>query len=610
MKQTLFTAIAAIIIFQSPLLAQEQSVLAEVGNEEISAKEFVERFQLTPQVHNKKITGKKEEMLYALISEKLWAQRALELGLDTSDIMKYTYKTVEKMYVRDALFNRDIKSQVDIDPDRYQKALERSRYTLKVDVLMSGTLSQINKVYDELKKGKPFSVVAVKYQPAGLLNDTLEINHGDTKPSLEDSLYTLEKGESTVPIKSDKGWAVFTLIDKEEKKLNSKEELETYRKNVKDKVEQKATNKLLKKYTAEFFGGNKVNANGHIFWSFANSLIERIKFKKDSLGMAPNEKYVLDASDIKKVEFDLGPDTLQMTFIEFKDEPVTTKKFLREFLFEGFYTRANDPDIIRGQLKSRVKRFIEREMLVREAYKRGLDDMEEVKESIDMWRDSYLAKMMKNRFYDSASVTDEEAREYFQNKEKNEEFVKKVNIVEILTDNLETVQKIFKELDEGTDFRELAAEYTQREWTKEKGGEFGFFPVTEHGEIGRTAADMEVGEIFGPLEVPEGYSIFKLIDKKKESEKLPDSFAEAKSTIKEKLRREKVKDMMVEKTIKLANKYGVSVDKNLLNSIPVKNYNMLVYRYMGFGGRIPAVPQTIPFTEWIKHWEKSDKVLP
>jgi peptidyl-prolyl cis-trans isomerase C len=268
------------------------------------------------------------------------------------------------------------------------------------------------------------------------------------------------------------------------------------------------------------------------------------------------------------------------------------------------------PGIIRGQLKSRVKRFIERELLVREAYDKGLNELPEVQASIDMWRDSYLAKMMKNRFYDSAEVSDQEAREYFDNRDENEGFVKKVNIVEILVDSLEMVEEIFRRLDEGSDFRELAVRFTQREWTIKNEGEFGFFPVTEYGEIGRTAADMEVGEIFGPLEVPEGYSIFKLIDVKKEAEKLPDSFEKAKSKIKEKLKMQKVKDIMVDETIRLADKYGVSVDKNLLNSISVKNYNMLVYRYMGFGGRITAVPQTIPFTEWIKYWDKSDKVLP
>ena len=43
-----------------------------------------------------------------------------------------------------------------------------------------------------------------------------------------------------------------------------------------------------------------------------------------------------------------------------------------------------------------------------------------------------------------------------------------------------------------------------------------YFPITEHGEIGRIASTMNVGDIYGPLELKEGYSIFKLIDKQEQ----------------------------------------------------------------------------------------------
>jgi hypothetical protein len=37
---------------------------------------------------------------------------------------------------------------------------------------------------------------------------------------------------------------------------------------------------------------------------------------------------------------------------------------------------------------------------------------------------------------------------------------------------------------------------------------------------------------------------------------------------------------------------------------------MVVYRYMGFGGRILAVPMTTPFIEWVEKWQKSKDSLP
>ena len=86
--------------------------------------------------------------------------------------------------------------------------------------------------------------------------------------------------------------------------------------------------------------------------------------------------------------------------------------------------------------------------------------------------------------------------------------------MKFLTDSLEIIESVVRELEKGADFRKLASLHTKRTWTKNNGGEFGFFPVTMYGDIGRIAATMNIGEIYGPIKLPEGYSIFKLIDKR------------------------------------------------------------------------------------------------
>ncbi|MBU0559438.1 MAG: hypothetical protein KKG93_07660, partial [Bacteroidetes bacterium] len=142
------------------------------------------------------------------------------------------------------------------------------------------------------------------------------------------------------------------------------------------------------------------------------------------------------------------------------------------------------------------------------------------------------------------------------------------------------------------------------------GGEFGFFPTTAYGELGRIAGELEIGEIFGPLELDDGYSIFKVIDKKDEAESIPKPFEELKDEIKRKLKAEKLSQKMIDKTVELANKYGVQVDELLLKQIKVTNLTMLVYKYMGFGGRILAVPLTNQFIEWVDDWKEGSKSLP
>jgi len=101
-----------------------------------------------------------------------------------------------------------------------------------------------------------------------------------------------------------------------------------------------------------------------------------------------------------------------------------------------------------------------------------------------------------------------------------------------------------------------------------------------------------------------------VIEKKEEQEKLPKSYEEIREELTMRIKSEKASDSMINNTVELANKYGVTVDENLLYNVKVNNLTMVVYRYMGFGGRILAVPMSTPFIEWVEKWQHSKDSLP
>ena len=138
-------------------------------------------------------------------------------------------------------------------------------------------------------------------------------------------------------------------------------------------------------------------------------------------------------NDLLSIEQEFGADTLKMKFIKLDDSPISIKQFLREFIFDGFYSANVRPNVIAAKLNSRVKTFIEQELLAREGYKRGLQNLPEVKSSISMWKDNYLAKILKNMLLDSVKVSDEEVYDFYRNnKGENNSSMTEVNIFEIL----------------------------------------------------------------------------------------------------------------------------------------------------------------------------------
>lgn len=592
----------------SKIFAFDDSLLVKIGNSGITTEEFQKRFELIPQLTSgfkKDLEQKKNDLLHSLIAEKLWANEAEALKLDTSDIMQITFKTIEKMFVRDALYKIEITDKVTITDKEKSEGLRRIYTNLILEPLhFTDSLSAYN-VYELLREGISFDSAKIIVQsnlPA------IEVKFGEFKEPAEDVIYNLNVGQFTLPIKSSSGWLIFKLLKKEPAAFSKRDQAAM---NSEEIIKQRKTDKFYNEFYGNFFGGRKVETDAILFRSLAERISSILTEKKNINSISDSENIYLDAADLVNMEKEFGQDSLEMPFIKLEKHPISLQQFLREFIFEGFYSANLKLNVIVAKLNSRVKMFIEQELLAQEGYRRGLQNLPEVKSSVSMWKDNYLAKILKNMILDSIKVTDEEVYENYLNKNVGEKYqIMEVNILEILTDSLQVIESVLRELENGNDFRKLALIHTKRTWTKNNGGEFGFFPITMYGDIGRIAATMYVGEIYGPIKLSEGYSIFKLIDKKESNFDSTFSLEQSKEKIRKNLAYKKSADFFIDYTVKLANKYGVEINNQLLKSIELSDVNLFAYRYMGFGGRIPAVPMVLPFNEWYQPWKESKKLMP
>jgi hypothetical protein len=302
-----------------------------------------------------------------------------------------------------------------------------------------------------------------------------------------------------------------------------------------------------------------------------------------------------------------GPKLLNANFILFDEDPISFGEYLRILIFDGYHATDYKLNLIRASLDTRVRRDIEKELLYREGKKRGYENLPEVKKEVETWRENYLFQSLKVKYEDSVEVSEEEVYGYYQKRHKPEFLPMLVNIIEILTDSLETVQKIFSELNEGKDFKDLCKIYNKREWTKKSSGEYGLFPISEHGDIGRIASTMNVGDVYGPLEVKEGYSIFKLIDKQEQKTIPAQPFEKFNDKYKQDLTYQKLYKKMTDFTFSLSVKYGVSLNLDLLEQINVTTLPSFGIRHLGFGGKMTAVPLIAPNVDWAEEWIKNQQ---
>ncbi len=326
--------------------------------------------------------------------------------------------------------------------------------------------------------------------------------------------------------------------------------------------------------------------------------------------ISPGEKVYLLPEDLYKIENDLSAESLNAELIKLNGQPLTISDFLQELSIEKFYVDSLDNNHIKGRLNFAIKMFIEHELLSHEGYKRNLQNLPEVQRYLKMWREYYLNESLRKEIAQGIEITDEEAYEYFLEKNRDTTSVLEVKIIEVLTEDLDVIRTVLDELNAGKGFRELAVKYTIREEAKNNNGELGYFPVSEYGEIGRKAALMKIGDMYGPIKISEGYSLFELIDRKDKNYLSTKDFQTEKENIKIELRQKKYSNAIINKTIELANKYDVQLNDEALSSIKVLNTTTLVYRYFGFGGRLLAVPMTTPNYLWVKPWLEQEDLTP
>lgn len=122
------------------------------------------------------------------------------------------------------------------------------------------------------------------------------------------------------------------------------------------------------------------------------------------------------------------------------------------------------------------------------------------------------SKFMNMKFRSGINITETDLSEFYTQNltqfQKSPTF--KISII-LLQDKRNT-KKIMSELDKGTDFSELAKNFSTGPG-KDDGGDLGYFELNELGDSLRdTVKDMTIGEVRGPITSDDGIRIVKLTD--------------------------------------------------------------------------------------------------
>ena len=127
-----------------------------------------------------------------------------------------------------------------------------------------------------------------------------------------------------------------------------------------------------------------------------------------------------------------------------------------------------------------------------------------------------IEELRKREVVDPLSVTRQEVRNYYEDHEalfvESDEYI----LVEVLVDTEEEARALRQQIDAGMTISALAQEYTQRANAKEEAGlmHMGDYERLAMPQLYEAVSEAEKEHIVGPVQVRDGYSLFKVMDRR------------------------------------------------------------------------------------------------
>ena len=485
----ILTACAAAVLCRTGIASAADVVLAEIAGQHVTAEEFRD---FSKAVEDVRRSGKSDPapdslMLESLIDKKLLLKEAEESGIGAEPEFLSKLEVFHRQKVLTEYKRQAINRQVEVSEEELlaqQKLGGRDR-ALRVAGILLETEEEARATRQEILDGADFGELA---RQRSLYKETRDqggvvpqyMRFDGTSKFLR-KIFKLQAGSITEPMRFlyGKKWR-YTII-----KVLDEIPVALY--EVRDVVVE------------EVYGRKRA---------------ERAEVLADSLKKVYEPRINMEAVEIvlrERGSLDGDLEAIgRLPICTYKGGGITLVEFL-QFVPEGKRDpgQFSDPGAFVQFLEEGV---VPQELFIAEATAAGIDRDETILRALDLYRQDQLMQELRLRNVDRlVTVSEQEARDYYDNHPEVFHTEEKVEVTEILVGIPEEGEWIREQLDAGEDAEKLAREYTIREGMAHHDGRITISKNSRHRKLYETAEGLEDGGVFGPVKTHSGYSVCKII---------------------------------------------------------------------------------------------------
>ncbi|HEY9166929.1 MAG TPA: hypothetical protein VIS48_12300 [Candidatus Kryptonia bacterium] len=573
---------------QNKSRTERVDTLALVNGQPITSEDFKNRFDMSIYPGEDYRDTIKMEFLYSMIAEKLLSEAAETGPEPLSPDEKEVAAQTEGIFLRDALYRSKIIPRAKVSEADLRRGLTQSTYSYVVDALyFSDSISAAHFV--DLVRGEKQIIYRIA-DSLSISHDTLGISYGESTPGIENAFFGHANGFISQPTFTVDGWIVFKVIDRKVNQKFSGMATEDKVAMIRKIIQGREETDLGAEYLGKIMKNVRVSVNYSIFRPLVYA-IGRIFTQKHPEKF---DQYYLDPRDMLELRAEFA-NQLAQPLLSFEGGDISLDEALKELPLSGFGSPVPTIPEITMELHSALRFISQNHFLSKNARELGLENSGEVKYNVGMFLDAYRSSREAGEITDTLSITQDEVDKFFET--HHDEVLKavqlKLNAYEAVGIN-EAVDIYDKLLTE----KKAGRVDTSGKWTR----------ASSLGEIGAVLAEQPDGAVYGPIFENGRFQIYKVIEKKSSvsQEAVSHSIEVAREML-----TEQVKEQTLDKYISdLAMKAGVKIYYSEVRSVKITPIEMLTFRYIGFGGKILAVPLLYPREGWIKYYKPSRPPAP
>ncbi len=326
------------------------------------------------------------------------------------------------------------------------------------------------------------------------------MNRGvNLEPNFETALFNLEVGEVSSVVRTAFGMHIIKVLGEEPPLPYEGQEDDLRRIYMNERFAMDYLNyikRMRKQY--EFTVNDKV----------VNILVSRVDSGVTT--STPDWEKALRAQDFDAYLFStkIGPVSVREAIAFSKTEPTMQMRPISAITFDTLSMMIADERIALDQTRGYEEKYPEFARLLREYTESTL-----------------ISTLEDDVIWNRVQVSDDSVRAWWEPRKEAFQLPPRVQFAEIYTYTEKLARAYIDSLNNGADFQELAARYTQRPGLYSTRGAWDYLPVDENA-LSKAAAKLEIGEGAGPIKFQSGFSIIKLLDRQPPRVK---TFEEAKS---------------------------------------------------------------------------------